>query len=226
MHSRSMLCRLCMSVPNHQNWRRAVRSGRGRIPLHRTSLHNNRHSIPPTPKRHEIQPLTPEQARKLLQAAREHKLEALLTVAITTGMRGSELLGQHWQDIDFKARSLHVRRTVNRIGTFGLVESESKTQRSRRMITLPVFVIDMLKQHQEHQKELREKAGGHWREMGIVFCNLYGGYFEPSNLHNAYKKLLKSAGLPDIRFHGVRHSAATILLGMGVHPKIVQVAPC
>jgi integrase len=63
--------------------------------------------------------------------------------------------------------------------------------------------------------------------MDIVFCNLYGGYFEPSNLHDAYKKLLKSAELPDdIRFHDLRHSAATIPLGMGVHPKIVQELLC
>jgi len=179
-------------------------------------------ATPPIPKRHEIQPLTLEQARQLLQAARAHKLEALLTMAITTGMRRGELLGLHWQDIDFKTRSLHVRRTVNRIGKFGLVESEPKTQRSRRKITLPVFVIDILKQHQEYQKEMREKAGSQWRETGVVFCNMYGSYYEPSNLHDAYKKLLKSAGLPDIRFHDLRHSAATILLGMGVHPKIVQ----
>lgn len=177
---------------------------------------------PPVPKRHEIQPLTPEQAQHLLQAAHEHKLEALLTVAVTTGMRRGELLGLHWQDIDFKTRSLYVRRTVNRIGTFGIVESEPKTHRSRRKITLPAFVIDALKQHQEHQKELREKAGSHWRETGIVFCNIYGGYYEPSNLHDAYKKLLKSAELPNIRFHDLRHSAATILLSMGIHPKIVQ----
>src|SRR5438876_8385511 len=90
---------------------------------------------PPIPKRHEIQPLTWEQAQRLLKAAHDHKLEALLTVAITTGMRRGELLGLHWKDIDFKTRSLYVRRSVNRIGKFGIVESEPKTQRSRRKIT-------------------------------------------------------------------------------------------
>jgi len=177
---------------------------------------------PPIPKRHEIQPLTWEQAQRLLKAAHDHKLEALLTVAITTGMRRGELLGLHWQDIDFKTRSLYVRRSVNRIGKFGIVESEPKTQRSRRKITLPAFVIDTLKQHREHQKQVREKAGSQWREMDIVFCNVYGGYLEPSNLHDAFKRLLERAELPNIRFHDLRHSAATILLSMGVHPKIVQ----
>lgn len=177
---------------------------------------------PPVPQRHEIQTLTSDQVQRLLHVARGHKLEALLTVAVATGMRRGELLGLHWQDIDFKTRSLYVRRSVNRIGKFGIVESEPKTQRSRRKITLPAFVIDTLKQHQEHQQEMRAKAGTQWRETGIVFCNIYGGYLETSNLHDAFKRLLERAELPNIRFHDLRHSAATILLGMGVHPKIVQ----
>ena len=177
---------------------------------------------PPIPKRHEIQPLTWEQAQRLLQTARDHKLEALLTVAITTGMRRGELLGLHWQDIDLKTGSLQVRRSVNRIGKHGLVVSEPKTAMSRRKITLPAFVVDILKQHRVRQQEMKEKALGLWRETDIVFCNLYGGYIEPSNLHEWFKKLLKSAELPNIRFHDLRHSAATILLSMGVHPKVVQ----
>jgi integrase len=177
---------------------------------------------PPVPQRHEIQTLTSDQVQQLLQAAQEHKLEALLTVAVATGMRRGELLGLHWQDIDFKTRSIYVRRTVSRIGKFGILESEPKTQQSRRKITLPAFVMDTLKQQQERQQEMRAKAGTQWRETGIVFCNIYGGYLETFNLHDAFKRLLEKAELPNIRFHDLRHSAATILLGMRVHPKIVQ----
>src|SRR5262249_936666 len=132
------------------------------------------------------------------------------------------LLGLHWQDIDFDTRSLYVRRTINRIGKFGLVESEPKTQRSRRKIILPAFVVDVLRRHREQQQVIREKAGLLLPGKGIVFCNMYGGYIEPTNLHDDFKRLLRSAQLPDIRFHDLRHSAATILLSMGVHPKIVQ----
>jgi integrase len=84
-------------------------------------------ATPPSPKRHEMKPLTPEQAQRLLEVAREHKLEALLTLAVTTGMRRGELLALHWQDIDFNEGSLYVRRTISRIGKFGLVVSEPKT---------------------------------------------------------------------------------------------------
>jgi integrase len=177
---------------------------------------------PPVPKRHEIQPLTLEQAQRLLQAAREHKLETLLTLALATGMRRGELLGLRWQDVDFEAGCLHVRRSVGRTGRYGLIESEPKTERSRRTIVLPAFVLAALKQHQQHQRAMRADAGNKWQEHDIVFCGRNGTYFDLTSLDYHFKKLLKSAELPNIRFHDLRHSAATILLGRGVHPKVVQ----
>ena len=177
---------------------------------------------PPIPQRHEMQTLTSEQAQRLLEVTQEHGLNVLLTVAITTGMRKGELFGLHWQDIDFEEGCLYVRRTIARIGTFGIVESEPKTQRSRRKIILPAFVLDALKQHQVYQQTLPEKAGTHWQEKGIVFCNGYGGYLEVARFHRMFKQLLESAELPNIRFHDLRHSAATILFRMGIHPKVVQ----
>ena len=177
---------------------------------------------PPVPQQHEVQPLTPEQAQRLLQVAREHKLETLLTVAIATGMRRGELLGLHWQDVDFNEGCLYVRRTVGRIGKFGVVLSEPKTKQGRRKIVLPGFVIDALKRHQERQLAMREKAGTQWREKDIVFCNMYGDYLSTTNLQIAFKRLLQSAELPDIRFHDLHHSAATFLAKLGVHPKVVQ----
>ena len=177
---------------------------------------------PPVPKRHEIQPLTPEQAQRLLQTAQGHQLETLLTLALATGMRRGELLGLRWQDIDFEARCLHVQRSVGRTGKYGLIESEPKTQRSRRKIMLPAFVVEALKKHQQQQLVTREEAGTDWQEKDIVFCGRNGKYFDLTSLEYHFKRLLKSAELPNIRFHDLRHSAATMLLGMGVHPKVVQ----
>ena len=87
---------------------------------------------------------------------------------------------------------------------------------------LPTFVIESLKQHQEQQRVMREKAGTQWQEKGIVFCGRNGKHLDLTSLDYHFKRLLKSAELPNIRFHDLRHSAATILLGMGVHPKVVQ----
>jgi integrase len=97
-----------------------------------------------------------------------------------------------------------------------------KTAKSRRKITLPQFVIEALKQHRVRQLEACLKAGKAWAEKDLVFCDKQGGYIFPNTLSYQFASLLKAAGLPRIRFHDLRHSAATILLSMGVHPKVVQ----
>ena len=176
----------------------------------------------PRPVQHEIQPLSKEQAQRLLQAARTHRLEVLLIVALATGMRRGELLSLRWKDISFEDASLQVRRTMNRIVGHGYVESETKTAKGRRQIMLPLLVVEALKQQRTRQLEARLKAGGAWQEHNLVFCNIYGGFLDPANVLRLFHKLLEEADLPRVRFHDLRHSAATILLSMGIHPKVVQ----
>jgi integrase len=176
----------------------------------------------PKQARQEIQPLTQKQARQLLIAARGHSLEGLLTLAVTTGMRAGELLALKWQDINFDTRSLHIRHSMGYISGKGYLEFEPKTSKSRRKIVLPSFVCEALKQHRTRQIEGRLKAGTRWRDHDLVFCNIYGDYLDPAHLRQRFHRLLKEANLPDIRFHDLRHSAATILLSMGVPAKVVQ----
>ena len=66
------------------------------------------------------------------------------------------------------------------------------------------------------------KAGKNWQEKGLIFCNIYGGFFNPDNVLRLFKKLLKEAGLPDVRFHDLRHSVATILLAAKIDLKVVS----
>ena len=137
-------------------------------------------------------------------------------------MRRGELLGLRWQDVDFEKRTLQVRHTVNRLTGRGYLETEPKTPKSRRTLILPRFVLKALKQHQMHQMQARLRAGANWKDHGLVFCNSYGSYLDPGSLREQFMALLKKAGLPPMRFHDLRHSAATILLGIGVPMKVVQ----
>jgi integrase len=65
-------------------------------------------------------------------------------------------------------------------------------------------------------------AAAFWEEHDYVFCTQVGTHLRPSYVVDEFKKLLKKADLPDIRFHDLRHSAATLLLSLGIHPKVVQ----
>lgn len=169
-----------------------------------------------------IRSLTRDQAQKLLEVARGHRLEALLTVALVTGMRRGELLALRWSDIDMETGSVQVLRTVSRIRGRGYVVTEPKTAKGRRRVMLPGPVVEVLKQHRVRQLEMRLRVGSTWQENDLVFCNMYGRYQHPDHMVEQFQRLLKNAGLPHLRFHDLRHSAATLLLAMGVHPKVVQ----
>jgi integrase len=170
---------------------------------------------------HERQVLTPEQAQQLLAAAKGHRLEAMITLALTTGMRRGELLALRWRDIDFGQNCLYIRRSASRLPG-GYQVTEPKTARGKRKNILPHFVMEALQQHRIRQKELKLKAGPYWEENDLVFCNIYGRFLNTQSLFVLFSSLLKKAGLPHMRFHDLRHSAATILGAMGISAKVIQ----
>jgi integrase len=179
---------------------------------------------PPQPTREEMHPLTPEQAKLLLQVAHEagDRLEALYVLAINTGLRQGELLGLKWDDVDLEDGSLQVRRTLT-ITKSGTIFTSPKTAGSRRSVKLTSKAIEALKHHLERQLGEIDRVGSLWSENGLIFASEIG---EPLNRHNltrsSFKPLLKRAGLPRIRFHDLRHTCATLLLTRNVNPKIVS----
>jgi integrase len=165
---------------------------------------------PPVKAEHEFITLSPKQARHFLEIVEGNRLHALYVVALTTGMREGELLGLRWADVDLDAGAFHVTRRLKR-------------RTSRRQVLLVAIAIQALKLHRERQEQERRRAGSTWAGEDLVFPNTVGRPVNPSNfLRREFYPLLEAAGLPRMRFHDLRHSAATLLLGMGVHPKIVS----
>jgi integrase len=164
------------------------------------------------------------------EGARGHRLEALFLLALGTGMRRAEVMGLKWQDLDFTQGTLQVRRILTRVPTRtrggqgpAYVETEPKTERGRRCLFLPPFALEALKRHRGRQLEEKLKAGLVWQDHDYVFCTSVGTHLNPTrDILDQLKKLLEKAGLPAIRFHDLRHSAATALLALGTNPKIVQ----
>ncbi len=183
---------------------------------------------PPRKERFEMQVLTIEQGQKFLETLRGHKWEALYTLALVTGLRRGELLGLKWQDITFATGKLQVRRILSRVPTdtpgqkHRYVEAEPKTQKSRRSIEIAPFALAVLREHRMRQLEAKLKAGQLWEEHDYLFCTSLGRHLNPNHVVDELKKLLKRAGLPNIRFHDLRHSVASLMFAMEIHPKIVQ----
>lgn len=173
--------------------------------------------------REEIDPLTADEANRLIEAAAGDRLEAIYTVAIHTGLRQGELLALRWEDLDLEAGALRVRRTLTRTkGTYST--GEPKTKKSRRTVRLTTGAVAALREHLERQLAEIDRLGSLYRPGGLVFANETGGIINPSNLRNrSFAKLLRRAGLPpDTRFHDLRHTCATLLLSRNVNPKVVS----
>ena len=145
-------------------------------------------------------------------------------LAVTTGMRQGELLGLRWEDVDLAGGTLQVRRTLSTRTGRGFSFSPPKTAKGRRSTKLPeVAKKRSLKKHRKAQLEERMKLAGLWEDNGLVFATRLGTPMGRQELvTRSFKPLLKKASLPDIRFHDLRHTCATLLLGKGVHAKFVQ----
>lgn len=159
--------------------------------------------------------LAPHEAEQFLVAAKGDRLYCLYLLAIATSLRQGEMLGLQWEDIDLKTGHIAVRHTLRDLK--GKLElGEPKTEKGRRRIKLPDIAWKALKDHKE-----RMFAEGHAKTW--VFCDTNGGALRHNNLtRRSFKPLLKQAGLPDVRFHDLRHTAATLFMSKGINPKVVQ----
>lgn len=169
-----------------------------------------------------MRPLSEDEARAFLEAARGERFEALYVLAITTGLRRGELLGLHWDDVDLERRTVRVGRALVREGGRHIL-GDTKTRRGRRQVNLTPRTVSALRAYRKNQLEEKMRLAGLYEDQGLVFATRTGTRVDPGHLVKcSFKPLLKKAGLPDIRFPDLRHSCATLLLGRGVHPKLVQ----
>jgi integrase len=176
---------------------------------------------PPRPKKKEITPLDPEQARAFLAAAHEDRFEALYVLAIHCGLREGELLGLKWDDVDLETGMLRVRRTLSETRT-GYIFEPPKNGKGRS-IKLTQAATEALRSHLERQLEEIDSSGDDYQDQGLIFPSRKGTPMNARNLTaRSFKPLLKRAGLPDIRLHDLRHTCATLMLCEGVHIKLVQ----
>ncbi|MCA9108856.1 MAG: site-specific integrase [Planctomycetaceae bacterium] len=172
---------------------------------------------PPKGSKPEMQTLTPEQADRLLKAAEGTEYASLIVLAIATGLRQGELFGLQWGDLDLDKGTLRVQRTLIEL-TAGHEFGPPKSSKGRRSISLPMMAVEALAEHRMQMFAKGCAAADH-----LVFCDRNGGPLRKSNFaRRYYKPLLKAAEVPEVRFHDLRHTSATLMLADGVHPKIVQ----
>ncbi|WP_329077709.1 tyrosine-type recombinase/integrase [Streptomyces niveus] len=192
----------------------------------------------------DIEPYDIEVVQSLLLQASKLRNSARWVVALALGLRQGEALGLHWEDVDLDAGYVRIRK--NRLRPkyrHGCGEGEpcgrkagycprreqtrrehksTKSRAGRRTVGLPDPLIKLLRHHQDVQAGERLSAGADWEEKGYVFASPLGGPLSPNTDYHVWKRLLRDAGVRDGRLHDARHTAATVLLLLGVPDVVVD----
>ena len=171
----------------------------------------------------EARALSAAEAGQLLRAARGDRLEALYVFAITCGVRLGEIQALRWRDVDLPGARIRIMATLQGTAGGAPVFAEPKSAKSRREVHLPAVVVKALQKHRLAQLEERLQARTEWVDYDLVFTNERGRPLDGNNFRQrSFSRLLEKAGLPRMRFHDLRHTAATLLMTQGVPIKVAS----
>lgn len=169
---------------------------------------------------------TTEEVHQLVELLQdqEQQMSIIVTLSLTCGLRRSEILGLKWEDIDFETNTIHVRHALIYTEEGGYQLKDTKTEKSYRSIIAPEFLMLKLKKHKTIKNNERIKAAELWEggEHFFVFSTWNGKPYFPDYIGTWWRRFLKRTGFKKIRFHDLRHTAATLLINQGVHPKIIS----
>ncbi|MZF56777.1 tyrosine-type recombinase/integrase [Streptomyces sp. SID5594] len=190
----------------------------------------------------EIEPYTVDEVKRLLVAADKRRNAARWAVALALGLRQGEALGLKWADVDMERGVLMVRRSRRRPRyAHGCGDpcgrkagycpqrkrtnpetADTKSRAGRRVVGLPAQLADLLTAHQVKQEAERLEAGDKWTDEGWLFATPDGRGTSTRTDYDDWKELLAAAGVRDGRLHDARHTAATVLLILGVSERAVM----
>jgi integrase len=162
-----------------------------------------------------------DEVKCFLDTAKLHsRLHIAFTLALLTGMRQGEILGLRWADIDLEKGIIHIRQTLSHDGKE--LRAGAKSASGVRAVAIDGDTIKELKKHRAIQTQERWSAGSEYIELDLVVCTSIGKMKNPRDLMKTMFSLLEKAKVSKTTFHGLRHTHASMLLKLGVHPKIVQ----
>jgi integrase len=179
---------------------------------------------PPKIVRREMTALDEAQTVRLLDRFRGTKLEYPVTLAVYSGLRRGEVCGLRWKDVDFDNDRIAVRQSVEETKA-GVGFKRPKTASGIRTIGLPREIMDLLSKHRNQQAVLKTSLGSAWKNTDLVFPDPEmgdGSIWRPDAFGKAFAWLVRTADIPRIRLHDLRHTNASLLLKIGVFDKTVS----
>jgi integrase len=164
---------------------------------------------------------TPQQTGTFLDAAMADRLYPLYHLIAYRGLRRGEAIGIQWPDVDLDAGYLRITQQVILIGWETEV-AKPKTDGGERTISLDTGSVQVLRRWRERQNAERAATHGAWQHTGLVFAREDGNQLHPEHVADTFQRIYQEAGLPPIRLHDLRHTAASLALQAGVPMKVVS----
>jgi integrase len=177
---------------------------------------------PPKAVQKEMMALNEDQTAILIESVKNHALYIPVLLAVTTGLRRGEILGLRWCDVDLERAKLSVTQTLIRTDKGGIHFKQPKRKMSRRSVSLPSMLVDVLRKHRAERAEQLLSFGVGWNEQGLICSRPAGEPIHPGTLTSKFSHFVKTQDIPKVRFHDLRHTHATQLFKDGIHPKVVQ----
>ncbi len=171
---------------------------------------------PPSVKYEEMSIWSLKNIQEFLRNCKGERHYLTFLLAIYTGMRRGEILGLHWSDIDLEQKVIHVKRSLAHVPKKGYIFTSLKTKNSKRQIPIPEFVLNELVLQKKRIEEWKELVGSVFEDQDLVICTNTGSLQDPRNVVRVMKRIVKNAKVPNIRFHDIRHTHASILISAGV----------
>ena len=176
--------------------------------------------------------LTVEQLKLLINKAKESKVYMYILFAGLMGLRKSEILGLKYSDVDFTRQTLYIQRQLGKDlskpqdelpkKTLTKQEVALKTRSSKRVLDIPDIVFNAILEQRRIYEKNRQRRPNQFQDEGYICCSSYGRPQSASYCYKEYKKLLSDNGLPNIRFHDLRHTYATILTNYEIDVKAIS----
>jgi len=163
-----------------------------------------------------------DQVSMFLIFAEASRYRLIYKLALVTGMRQSELLGLKWEDIDWKKSTISVKRQAQYVNGMGIIFLEPKTRAGIRKIALGNSILEELRKHRIQQDENKFLRKNEWTENNLIFCTSNGTPISQRNLTRDFLKVIRKTELPQIRFHDLRHTAASLMLNRGIPIVVVS----
>ena len=176
---------------------------------------------PPKTKKPKMEFFNDDECKVLIQSLMELtgsnlKYKAAILLDIFSGVRRGELIGLEWSDVDFKNETININKSTQYLPENGIFDKDTKTECSNRIVPIPNYITNALLEYKEWYDEQKDICGDKWINSNKLFVQDDGKPMHPDTIGKWFKPYIEKLGLPIIKFHGIRHTNATLMIANNV----------